>query len=162
MAAPLLTSALQVVISGRDSPPVSRQERVWVASGLAAGLIALTLVVPWTSRGSVMPASVNAALDDLPQGTVVFNEYTLGGWLEWEHRNVVPVVDGMTDAYDPAYLAAHGNAISLGVGWETFLDDSTADFALLRKSSPLALELQNHAGWKQVEATPAYLLLHRP
>ena len=36
----------------------------------------------------------------LPAGTVVFNDYQLGGWMLWEHPTLDPVIDGRADVYD--------------------------------------------------------------
>jgi hypothetical protein len=104
---------------------------------------------------------MNAALGSLPPGTVVFNEYTLGGWLEWRHRNVVPTVDGMTDAYEVDHVSAYSNATRLGPGWRDFIDATEANYALLDAGSPLAAALEEHDEWRELVRESGYLLLQR-
>ena len=63
--------------------------------------LALPFAVPATSE--LAPATSPNELDDqlasLRAGTVVLNEYVLGGWLHWRHPELQTVVDGFTDGY---------------------------------------------------------------
>lgn len=163
MAAPLLAGAIHQWTTTSQVQLMKRRERASVATGLLIGLLLLTVLIPRSAAtDSPLAANVESALDRLPTGTVVFNEYTLGGWLEWEHPNLSTVIDGMTDAYDPAYLAKYVRASRLDPGWETFVRGTGARHALLNTKSPLATELQKHLGWRPVATSPSSVLLVRP
>jgi hypothetical protein len=165
MAAPLLASAAQSWLATREVDRPSVGERRILGSGLLACLFALAVAVPsLPERGTLPPTRLDETLASLPNGTVVYNAYELGGWLEWQHRNVAPVVDGMTRAYYVKHVAGVVNANELGKGWYRFVRDTGAEYALLEVDSPLALELENHMDWEQagVDDHAGYLMLRAP
>jgi hypothetical protein len=127
---------------------------------MVMGVAVVTALAPHRSvYDPPLAGNVETALTDLPAGTVVFNEYALGGWLEWRHPNVAPVIDTLADAYQPEYLARYVQALRLGPGWEGFLRGTGARYALLEPLSPLALELQKHWGWSPVAYSSSTELL---
>jgi hypothetical protein len=165
MVAPLLASAVQSWLAAREVDRPSVGERRFLGFGLVACLVALAVAVPSLPKWGILPPTrLDATLASLPDGTVVYNAYELGGWLEWEHRNVAPVVDGMTRAYHVEHMAAVVNAFRLGKGWHQFVRDTGAEYALVEVDSPLALELENHLDWKQigVDDHAGYLMLRAP
>jgi hypothetical protein len=160
MAAPLLSAAMHTWITNRPTLPMVKRERFGVTAGLAVGAVVVTIIAPNRSvYDPPVPAEVNSALSRLPASTVVFNEYALGGWLEWKHPNLCPVIDTLADAYGPTYLTHYVDAVRLGPGWEAFLRRTGARYALLNPSSPLALELRRHWGWRLVAFSPSAELL---
>jgi hypothetical protein len=165
IAAPLLASAAQTWLAPREMDGPSVGERRVLGFGLLACLVALAVAAPsLPERGILPPTRFDATLASLPDGTVVYNDYVLGGWLTWQHRNVAPVVDGMTRAYPVKHMAAVVNANRLGKGWYRFVRDTGAEYALLEVDSPLALELENHLDWEQigVDGHAGYLMLRAP
>jgi hypothetical protein len=104
---------------------------------------------------------INSALRGLPVGTVVYNEYRLGGWLEWRHRNVVPTVDGMTDAYEVNHISGYVAAERLGPGWLEFVTSTNARYALLEGDARLAAALVETGEWRVAERESGYVLLRR-
>jgi hypothetical protein len=130
----------------------------------AAALIVLGLAVYAPSRGEAPLERLDGigdALGDLPQGTVVYNEYALGGWLEWRHRNVVPVIDGMTDAYEVDHVADYVAAGRLEPGWRDFIDGTNANYALLESDSRLAAALVERRDWRVLVDESGLVLLGR-
>jgi hypothetical protein len=164
MAAPLLSAAMHKWITNRPALPMLRRERLAVSAGLVLGTAVVTVLAPNRSvYDPPVPGNVNAALSRLPANTVVFNEYALGGWLEWEHAKLSPVIDTLADAYTPTYLTDYVDAVRLGPGWEGFFRQTRARYALLDPSSPLALELRRHWDWRPVaSSSEAELLTGRP
>jgi hypothetical protein len=166
MAAPLLASAAQNWLAMREVDRASVGERRLLGFGLLACVVALAVAVPsLPDRGRILPPhQLDATLASLPNGTVLYNAYELGGWLEWQHRNVAPVVDGMTRAYHVEHVAGVVNAYRLGKGWHKFVRETEAEYALLKVNSPLALELENHMDWEQVgvDDNAGYLMLRAP
>ena len=83
-----------------------------VASLVISGVLAAVVLPATTATPDRMPAGLDAALDRLPAGTVVFDEYGLGGYLRYRHPDLVPVIDERTELftvdYVEAYLSARG------------------------------------------------------
>jgi hypothetical protein len=147
LVAPLFASAVQSWLPSPRRASV-RGERAVLA--LAAALIigGLALVVPHNPEEPLAQVDdVNSRLEQLPEGTVVFNEYSLGGWLEWRHRNVDPVVDGMTDAYEVEYMADYASARSLEPGWHDFVESTGAEYALFEKQAAISVVLLERDDW---------------
>ncbi|MBY9073767.1 hypothetical protein K1X13_02925 [Nocardioides sp. WL0053] len=169
ITAPLLAAALESLRRDPHEAGTALRERLVVAGMLLACLAGAAAVVS-TSTSVASPATdqfpvaLDADLAALPEGTVVFNEYLVGGWLEWEHRNVVPVIDGMTHAYPDAWVGEHVRATRLEKGWQDVVEGTGAEYALLRTASPLALELASHLDWREVGRDPraGYVLLEAP
>ena len=73
-----------------------------------------------------MPAGLDAALDRLPAGTVVLNEYGLGGYLRYRHPDLVPVIDERTELFAVDYVEAYLDARGAKPGWTDFLQRTGA------------------------------------
>ncbi|MDX6309236.1 MAG: hypothetical protein QOI06_2282 [Nocardioidaceae bacterium] len=163
MAAPLLAASIHRWMTTGAVEPVKRPERLWAVACVATVVLFLTILAPFRpSPDPHMPPKVEAALARLPNGTVIFNEYTLGGWLEWKHRNVIPVIDGMASPYGSTYLSKYAAARKLEPGWQTFVRGTAAHYALLYRSTPLEAELQTYLGWRPVAQSPSEVLLVHP
>ncbi len=96
-----------------------------------------------------VPAAVSPALHRLPPGSVVFNDIALGGWLLWEHPQLVPVVDTRLESYGSAYLHDYVDTLNARGDWAGALHRIQARAALLTPGTPLATALRN-AGWQVV------------
>ena len=161
IAAPLVSGSIQSWLPP-DRLLVPRWEPL--VGVTAAAMIALGLAVSSPTRGEAPLEGldrISATLGALPQGTTVYNEYTLGGWLEWRHRNVVPVVDGMTDAYEVDHVAAYAAAGRLEPGWREFIGATGAQYALLMSDSRLAAALVERHEWRDLVQESGYVLLGR-
>jgi hypothetical protein len=161
IAAPLVAGAIQSWLP-EERLRVPRWERPAGIAAVTAILVGLTIAAP-SREGSPLEelAQINAALSGLPPGTVVYNEYTLGGWLEWRHRNVSPTVDGMTDAYEVDHIAAYVDTKRLEPGWREFVAGAKAEYALLERDARLAAALAETGEWRVVVQESDYVLLRR-
>lgn len=162
---PLTAGVLQSWVEGRatSQPLGTFSERNWIVVGMAAAVV--VVIVSTLARAPIhdpYPRSIDRALDGLPIGSVVFNEYALGGWLSWQHPELVHVIDGMTEAYPPHYLAEYGRAFHLAPGWETFLKRVEATHALVPVNAGIAAELHAHLDWRVVARAGGLVLLARP
>lgn len=158
IAAPLLASVIQAQLRQPFMPRSSRAETGKLLASAAVCLVGLAVVAPAASVGGV-PGALNADLEALPQDAVVFNDYTLGGWLSWRHPDVHHVVDGLTEAYSTEHLRGYGVALSVRDGWAEFVVESGATHALLEVDSPLATALQERRGWRAEGTDAGYVLL---
>jgi len=162
MLVPLCAGAVQSLLA-RPTEPVRRHER-WLVGGITAGfLVVAACLVPMTAKAPAgTPNRLNTQLDALPSGTVVLNEYALGGWLLWRHPSLAPVIDGRAEVFDPAYIRRYVSAASASRGWQEFLTQTGARMALVAQGSPLATALEERLAWKQTGSDSGYVLLRAP
>jgi hypothetical protein len=160
--APLLAARTQELLETRSV--VSRGEKLLLAVTAVLGLGLLAGLVPQTAdEPDGVPLGLVSQLDTLPEGTPVLNTWTLGGWLEWRHRNLEPVVDGLADAYTVEHLRGYIRALELRPGWEEFVEATGARTALLTVDDrPLADALVAVLGWRQVGEDEGTRLLVAP
>jgi len=162
VAAPLLADALGV--TGRRPEPRTRTERRVVAITWA-GLVALAATIalsPVGEQAQQFPgdlAGVDRALDRLPAGTVVLDDFALSGWLINQHPDLVPVADLRVEIYGADYLRSYLRAERVQPGWEQILDTTGARYAVLKSDSALATALQQRLRWSVVSSTHDYVLL---
>jgi hypothetical protein len=145
------------------SPPRGpRWERLAVVTATGLAILGIASVMPRQPDAPLERAhQMNAEIARLPKGTVVFNAYVHGGWLEWRHRNVVPVVDGMTDAYEVRHVADFVSAWRLEPGWYDFVRSTGADYALLNSDAAINEALQERNDWQVVVEEDQLVLLSR-
>lgn len=162
MMAPLLAAALQSLLP--EKPATLRpKELLTVSTACVAIMVGFAAAGPFRAPDRPpLTTEISRAIDALPAGTVVFNTYELGGWLEWRHRNMVPVIDGMTDAYRVDHMFDYLAAVRMERGWYKFLEQAGAKYALLESDDPLALRLIEDRGWIKVSGSQNHLLLTAP
>jgi hypothetical protein len=161
IAAPLVAGSIQSWLPAWRLKVPSWEP--WLGGGAAVALVlGLWISSPWRGEAPLDQLTrINAALGRLPQGSVVYNDYGLGGWIEWRHRNVAPVVDGMTDAYEVDHVAAYVAAARLQPGWRGFVEGVNAEYALLEDGSLLATALIESGDWRVLIRESGYVLLRR-
>lgn len=164
MIAPLAARSLHVGMApNREATPIGSAERLTLLGSGLVCLVVLGLLVP---RTSTQPGGVPTALDDhlsaLPAGTTVVNAYFLGGWIEWRHPHLAPVIDGNTNGYEPQDLADHVHAGRAGEGWREYVEEHDGHVALLSDESALALALRERLDWVVVGTDGQWVLLQDP
>jgi hypothetical protein len=143
-----------------DRSPSRRLEAGVIAVGTSAVLLLGPAIVSAdVARPGGVPSGLDAALGALPDGTVVFNDYALGGWMLWAHPDLDPVIDGRADVYDLGYFTRTHEAFYVVPGWDDTVRDSGADAALLTTDSPLAEAFRVDLGWQPVGSDAGYSLL---
>ena len=162
MLTPLAAIGLQSMLP-QGTVRWQRAERVSVIGGAGASLVIAALLAPSVAGNpGRMPIGLDDSLSKLPHGTVVFNDYMLGGWLYWQHRQLAPVIDPRTEVYTVPYVDAYMAARRAAPGWERTLATTGATVAVLRSNSPLAYALRNQHGWTLRDEDHGYALLERP
>lgn len=158
IAAPLVAAA----IASREGKPV-RAERIGVPVVAASSLVALAFVVPHTAAkpASSLPTAFDDRIRALPQGAVLFNDLRDGGYLMWRHPEVSIVGDGLTDQYSPSWVRGWFGALENEPGWEQFVSETGAGFALLETEKPIVTSLRSH-GWTVVAESGGRSLLRKP
>ena len=165
---PLFARALTTLVerSGGRVEPVargaSRRELTLVGGWAVACLVVVAVVSPQTSdKPGDVPVGLDAALDRLPAGTRVFNDYDVGGWMAWRHPDLEHYIDGLVTPYSVEHVDGYGRVVSQAPGWYAVVQRSGAEVALLRADSAAAAGLRNK-GWTVEGTDDGYALLSRP
>ena len=160
MSVPFVAAALQSLLPRRSAP---RRERAVLAALGGAAVLALTVAVPFTAdRPASVPAWLDPALEDLPNGTTVQTSDVFGGYVLWRHPELNPVIDGYSDAYTTPHLQAQLELQRLLPGWDRTLEDTGVRVALVPTKSPLAYALTSQQGWHTVHRSENVVLLEAP
>lgn len=161
MLAPLAAAALQSV--QRPAEAMQRPERLFVAGAWLASLVILGVAVTNTGASEAShPRWADDALDDLPSGTVVLNEWEWGGYLMWKHPDLNLVMHGYGDMFTDAELDRNVDITLLKPNWDDEVESTGASIALLNPDSSLAHELEHFAGWTVVRQDEEVVLLTAP
>lgn len=164
VAAPLMVSVVGHAF--RENPVARRTLRgEWLVLGASAAacLTLSAIVLPKTAAAPTrVPVGLDSALEAAPVGSVILNEYGLGGWIYLRHPKLVPVVDERTELYSLSYLDDYLNCRGARSGWEVFQQRTHARYALLPDDSPLGDALRRENGWVIVGKDADYTLLRAP
>jgi hypothetical protein len=161
-SAPLLAGALQSLVADH-TPRATRREVVALGAGVAAVMAVVTLLLPGpTGTPANVPNALNAPLDRLAPHTVIFNDFTLGGWLLWRHPSLEPVIDGRAEAFPRAQFQGYLRTLQVSTGWESFLKTTGSQYALVKDHSPLAAALEERLRWRALGRDDGFVLLAPP
>ncbi|KQU69467.1 hypothetical protein [Phycicoccus sp. Root101] len=158
-AAPLLATLWPVL--REDVQPSRRAELVSLGAAVVASLTLAGLVLPSVAAQPLQPHGLDQQLDRLPRGTVVYDEYSVGGWLLWRHPQLAPVIDPRVEVFDLAYVQRHVATLAAGPGWDTAVADSGATYALVPDAAPLSAALLRSGEWTALGTDAGYVLLAR-
>ena len=159
ITAPLAAQALQTV-TDRPVEAVTRAERLLMAASVTLALtITAGLAPSVASSPSGVPNALNAPLDALPDGTVLCNDYRVGGWLIWRHRDLHPTIDGRTEIYTPDHVRGFVAFYGAAPGWQRYVKESECSYALLASGAPGVEALKVQLAWQEVAAGDGYTLL---
>ncbi|MGC4109682.1 MAG: hypothetical protein QM747_04505 [Nocardioides sp.] len=161
MLAPLAAAPLQTLVGRRR--PVGRREVSAVLTLSALALVVLGALVPHTSsRPLAEPAWTGPALDALPPGTKVLDDWGLGGYLMWRYPRLDLVMHGYGDTFTTAELDRNTRFVTLGTGWQDDLRASGARVALVRPWSVLGQGLIGEERWTVVHRSDSLEMLRAP
>ena len=124
-----------------------------ISAALAAVVLPATTATP-----DRMPVGLDAALDRLPAGTVVFDEYGLGGYLRYRHPDLVPVIDERTELFTVDYVEAYLAARGAKPGWTDFVERTARQGGLVPAESAIADALPRELGWRSLGTSGDYVL----
>jgi hypothetical protein len=162
IVAPIAAAALQGLLP-RGPEPVRRREVGLTLGFASAALVVAALVAP--SRAAVPewgPNGLDAPIAALPQGTVLCNEYGIGGWLIWKHPNIRPAIDGRVEIYSFDHVQSYMDFENARPGWQRYLTQTGCRWALVSDGLPVAEALTAQARWTVAARGDGYLLLKAP
>jgi len=162
ITAPLLAAALQSLLPDH-APKITRGEVAALSASVAAVLAMVSLLLPGSmGTPANVPNGLNASLDQLPPHTVIFNDFTLGGWLLWRHPTLEPVIDGRAEAFPKTQFQGYIKTSQVSTGWERFLETTNSKYALVEEHSPLANALEERLHWRTLGTDEGKVLLAAP
>ncbi len=161
IAAPLLASALtsrlrlaRVEVRGREVGAV--------AVALALGAALAGVVAPArASEPAGFPTGLSTELSSFPPGSVICNDYFLGGWLLFTHPDLVPAIDGRIELYTVQDVEDYLRLSAADDGWQDVLQASGCRAALVSTHGPLH-EALSAAGWHEAGRDRSWVLLSSP
>jgi hypothetical protein len=167
LSAPLLAAAAQqrlVPARMSFSWPANRRMRVLttIAVMMGAGLVCTG---DKANSVALYPSGldeVDAVLTCQQEGSVIFNDFGLSGWLLWRHQHLSPVADLRVEIYSRDHLKNYYRADEVKPGWQSVIDSTGAHMALLQPETPLASALMRSEGWQLAASSPAGVLLYDP
>ena len=171
MTAPLLAAVVSAAVpasdvgDGRQRRRQHRVEAITLLVGLGLGVAVGCVTLPATGVGVAadrMPVALDPVLDRLPAGTVVMDEYGLGGYLGYRHPDLVPVIDERTELFSVEYVKDYLDARGVRPGWPQFLERTGAKAALVPADAALADALARALNWRDAGVSGAYVLLVAP
>ena len=115
---------------------------------------ALLLVVPGVIVGAPssgpLPASVDAAVAQLPTGSVVAVEPASSGWVLWDHPEVRPLRDLRSEVYSAPVAEAYESFYRAEPGWSAYATAHGVTALVLLDGSALDRAVRSNSGWRQV------------
>ena len=159
LAAPLLAHALQSHRGECVTRPGRRVATAWLATMACLAAVAIPVALTVGQTTDTVPARLTSQLKALPPGTVVLDHDDLSGWLMWIAPQSRPVIDLRSEVYDAGYHIRYTRSMQVAPGWDRFVGDSGATFALVLNDSAIAEALRARLGWTPVGDDKGYVLL---
>jgi hypothetical protein len=131
---------------------------------LATAAIALAAVLAGSivARGEPnLAAYPVAALDALPPGSGVLNEYGWGGFLIWYAPATPVFIDGRLFLYVPKVLDEYRAVVGVHPDWQDVIARRNIRALLLKPTDAGAVRARE-LGWRVVSSSDSYILLARP
>ena len=166
LVAPLAAGAVQSVLTGARESFGTRERRSLVAA--VAGSLAVAARVcagPQGTAAFTYPGGMRdiaASLGRAPAGSVVMVDFGVSGWLLWRHPDLTPSADLRMESYSHAYLHRYLDAAEARPGWDGYLDDVNARYALVDRTSALGDALVHEKGWHTAATSARFVLLTAP
>ena len=144
--------------------PTCRGPEPAVVAVLVAVSVAVGAVAAWSGpRAPVgVPTGMSAALRSLPDGSVVYNDDLLGGWLLWSFPELRPTRDTRAELFGPESARAYLRDLQAQDGWQASVERDHPSAALIGADTPLATALADESGWTVVRRERGYVLLEPP
>lgn len=159
LAAPLLAYALQSHRPESVTLPSRQVTMAWFATMVLFAALAVPVAMTVGQTTDTVPAKLTNQLKALPPGTVVLDHSDLSGWLMWIAPQARPVIDLRSEVYASSYHIEYARAMQVLPGWDRFVENSGANYALVLKDSAIAEALCKRLGWTQVGVDRGYVLL---
>ncbi|MFZ0311374.1 MAG: hypothetical protein WAL85_01585 [Candidatus Korobacteraceae bacterium] len=149
-------------------PPYERElDKPWLNAGIMAAILgALIFFFPSTAQlqEKVEETYPRAALEFMQRKHLngrIFNQYTWGGYMEWNAPTLRPFIDGRADLFvHNGTFSDYGKAMLIQGPFE-ILDKYKIDYVLLPPTQSLTYLLEHSTGWHATYSDKVAVLLER-
>jgi hypothetical protein len=157
--APLAATAIQDLV-GQPIPGTLSRERLAVASaGLGSLLVAALLVPTVAAAPAIGPNDLDAALAQLPPGSIVCNDQTDGGWLMLQHPGLRPTMDTRVELYSVDHIEAYLRFMAGDAEWQAYPNRVGCTYAVLPVDAAVVPLMRATREWSLVGQAQSYVLL---
>jgi hypothetical protein len=147
--------AIPVLATAGDLPRIGewlRARAFWLRTALAAAAAGLVAVAAVSLTHIGRPAFPLAALDELPPGCRLLNDYTSGGPVTLFRPDVKVSMDSRNDVYGEAELARQATVLAGPPYAPARLDDWGVTCVLVKPSTGIVPVLRHAPGWREAYA----------
>jgi hypothetical protein len=162
LLAPLTAEALQALRQRSPSRWGRGELRMWGLMGLSTTIVAIVLAPPLAQAPSKVPTSLTSRLEAIPAGSTLLPDHALSGWLMWTQPDLKEAFDLRSEIYSPTWIRRFQGALAVQPGWQSFVADTGAQWALLPDDSSLGLALGERLAWQRVGRGQGFTLWRSP
>ena len=162
LLAPLFAEGLQNLRHRHRTGWKVREIRMWVLLALSATALAVAMAPTVAARPAKVPVSLAPALGAIPAGTTILSDHALSGWLMWTQPDLKEAFDLRSEIYSAEWIRRFQSALAVRPGWQDYLADTQARYALLPDDSPLGLALGERLAWTRTARGQGFTLWARP
>lgn len=157
--APLAAAAVQRVTRQTVSSPPRRERLAVLVAGVVSLALAAVLAPVAAASPGIGPNSLDAALAQVPAGTVVCNDQADGGWLMLQHPGLRPTMDTRVELYTVERIRAYLGFVAAEPGWQNYADEVGCTYAVLPADAAVVPVMRAAGDWQVVDQAGGYALL---
>jgi hypothetical protein len=104
---------------------------------------------------------LEAHLAQIPPDAVIFDDYDVSSWMLFHVPQASLVIDSRVELFDQHYVSGYYDAVMARPGWQDFVEQTGASWAVLKAEAPLSQAMLKAGDWAAVETADGYMLLER-
>lgn len=131
---------------------------MWGLMALSSTVVALVLAPALADTPAKVPTKMESPLAAIPSGTTVLVDHGLSGWVMWIQPGLKLPFDLRSEIYSPDWIKGFQESMAVMPGWQSYVRDTGAAYALLPNDSPLGLALGERLAWSKVASADGYIL----
>ena len=162
LLAPLFAEALQALRHRSPSRWGRRELRMWGLMALSTTVVAMALAPLVAHAPAKVPTSLTNRLNAIPSGSTILSDHALSGWLMWTQPDLKEAFDLRSEVYPASWIGRFQSAVAVQPGWQSFIADTGAQWALLPDDSSLGLALGERLAWHRVDHAQGFTLWRSP
>ena len=162
LLAPLFAEALQGL---RQRPPSRwgrRELRVWGLMALSTTVVAIALAPVVARSPAKVPTELESTMSAIPPATTVLVDHGLTGWVMWTEPRLRLTLDLRSEVYSARWIKGFQEAMAVMPGWQAYVRETGATYALLPNRSSLGLALGERLAWSKVASADGYTVWRAP
>jgi hypothetical protein len=158
LLAPLFAEALQGLRHRAPSRWGRSELRMWGLIAITTTVVAIVLAPVVADTPAKVPTRLQPTMSAIPSGTTVLVDHGLSGWVMWTEPRLKVALDLRSEIYSARWIKGFQEAMAVMPGWQSYVRDTGATYALLPNDSPLGLALGERLAWSKVASGDGYIL----